>query len=77
MSVYNLDKIFKPDSVAVIGASEKEGSIGSALMQNLNQGGFQVTIIPVNPKRSTICRQLLGFCFWEYTMLCTRISKYD
>jgi acetyltransferase len=46
MGVYNLDKIFKPESIAVIGASEKEGSIGSVLVENLTQGGFQGKYIP-------------------------------
>jgi acetyltransferase len=54
MGVYNLDKLFKPDSIAVIGASEKQESIGSALMENLIGGGFQGTVIPVNPKYSKI-----------------------
>jgi len=31
MSVHNLDKIFRPDSIAIIGASERPGSIGAAL----------------------------------------------
>ena len=43
-----LDSFFKPDSVAVIGASEKAGSIGSTLVQNLVQGGFPGTIYPIN-----------------------------
>ncbi len=38
MTIYNLDKIFKPGSVAIIGASDKEGSIGYALMNNLKEG---------------------------------------
>lgn len=54
MGVYNLDKIFKPNSVAVIGASEKQGSIGSALMENLIEGGFEGSLLPVNPKHSKI-----------------------
>ncbi len=54
MGVYNLDKVFKPNSIAVIGASEREGSIGSALMENLIGGGFQGTIFAVNPKHSKI-----------------------
>ena len=54
MGVYNLDKIFKPESVAVIGASEKEGSIGSVLVENLIQGGFQGKVYPVNPNYSTV-----------------------
>ena len=34
MSIYNLDKIFHPASLAVIGASPGEGTIGSALVKN-------------------------------------------
>ncbi len=54
MGVYNLDKIFKPESIAVIGASEKEGSIGSVLVENLIQGGFQGKVYPVNPRYRSI-----------------------
>jgi len=54
MGVYNLDKIFKPESIAVIGASEKEGSIGSVLVKNLTQGGFQGKVYPVNPRYRSI-----------------------
>ncbi|MGD0218533.1 MAG: bifunctional acetate--CoA ligase family protein/GNAT family N-acetyltransferase [Desulfobaccales bacterium] len=43
-----LDCFFKPESVAVIGASEKEGSVGSILVQNLVRGGFPGSIFPVN-----------------------------
>jgi len=39
MSIENLDKIFHPKSIAVVGASEREGSIGAALMRNLLKGG--------------------------------------
>jgi acetyltransferase len=49
MGLYNLDKIFEPESIAVVGASEKEGSIGSVHVQNLIQGGYQGKIFPVNP----------------------------
>ena len=38
MSIYNMEKMFHPKSVAVIGASEKKGSVGFAVMQNLIQG---------------------------------------
>ena len=43
-----LDAFFKPDSVAVIGASEKAGRIGSTLVENLIQGGFAGGIFPIN-----------------------------
>ena len=42
-----LDSFFKPESVAVIGASEKAGSIGSILVQNL-QAGFPGAIYLIN-----------------------------
>jgi len=54
MSQYNLERIFKPRQVAVVGASEKPGSIGSALMKNLIEGGFSETLLPVNPKHETV-----------------------
>ena len=54
MGIYNLDKIFRPRSVAVIGASEKPGSIGSALMRNLIEGGFDGSILPINPRHPQV-----------------------
>ena len=54
MSQYNLDRIFKPRRVAVVGASESAGSIGNALMKNLIEGGFQGKLLPVNPKYHTV-----------------------
>jgi acetyltransferase len=46
----HLDYLFKPDSVAVIGASEKEDSLGRTLLDNLQRGGFPGRLLPVNPK---------------------------
>jgi len=54
MSQYNLDRIFKPRRVAVVGASESPGSIGNALMKNLIEGGFEGKLLPVNPKYHTV-----------------------
>ncbi|MGM0760471.1 MAG: GNAT family N-acetyltransferase [Thermodesulfobacteriota bacterium] len=54
MTIYNLDYLFDPQSVAVLGASEKAGSIGSALMQNMIQAGYAGSLLPVNPKYETI-----------------------
>ena len=51
---YPLDKIFKPQSVAAIGGSDKQGTVGYALMKNLIDGGFQGKVYPVNPGHSTI-----------------------
>lgn len=54
MGIYNLDRIFHPESVAVIGASEKENSVGNALMTNLKNGHFSGKIIPINPKHKKV-----------------------
>ena len=49
-----LDVFFRPQNVAVIGATERPGSVGRAIVANLVQGGFPGGIYPVNPKHSTI-----------------------
>jgi acetyltransferase len=49
-----LDNIFNPKSVAVIGASEREGSVGRQVLWNLLSTPFGGTVYPVNPKRSSI-----------------------
>ncbi|MFH0727635.1 MAG: bifunctional acetate--CoA ligase family protein/GNAT family N-acetyltransferase [Pseudomonadota bacterium] len=54
MGQYNLNRIFNPRQVAVVGASEKAGSIGNALMKNLIEGGFSGTLLPVNPNHKTL-----------------------
>lgn len=48
MSTENLDRMFMPKSVAVIGASAQEGRIGNAILNNLAHGGFGGKIFPVN-----------------------------
>ncbi|RLF79167.1 CoA-binding protein, partial [Thermococci archaeon] len=50
----NLDFLFYPKSVAVIGASNKEGKIGNAIMKNLINFGFKGKIYPVNVKESEV-----------------------
>lgn len=54
MSQYNLERIFNSRRVAVVGASERPGSIGNALMKNLKEGGFAGELLPVNPKRRSV-----------------------
>ena len=49
-----LDPIFKPTSVALVGASERAGSVGRNVLWNLIRSPFGGTIYPVNPKRSNI-----------------------
>ena len=50
MSIRNLDSLFDPQSVAVIGASERPFSVGGTLWRNMRSSGFKGRIFPVNPK---------------------------
>ncbi|MEZ6097723.1 MAG: bifunctional acetate--CoA ligase family protein/GNAT family N-acetyltransferase [Pirellulaceae bacterium] len=61
MAIRNLDKIFRPQSVAVIGASEQASSVGTTVMRNLLDADFEGAIFPVNPKHESVFdRQAVG-----------------
>ncbi len=49
-----LDAIFAPKNIAVIGATEKEGSVGRTVLWNLISNPFGGTVFPVNPKRNSV-----------------------
>jgi acetyltransferase len=49
-----LEAIFAPHAVAVIGATEKAGSVGRAVLWNLISSPFGGTVYPVNPKRPNV-----------------------
>jgi acetyltransferase len=51
---HQLDSIFKPRAVAVIGATERAGSVGRTILWNLISSPFGGTVYPVNPKRNSI-----------------------
>ena len=57
MVTVNLDKIFNPKSIALVGASDEEGSVGYTLMKNLTESGYKGNVYPVNIRKSNI----LGF----------------
>ena len=54
MTIRNLDKLFKPQSIALIGASKRPGSVGAVLAKNLFGGSFDGPVMPVNPKHRSI-----------------------
>ena len=54
MGIDNLDKLFHPNSVAVIGASPRPGGVGMAILENLLDGGFNGPIHPVNPAHAYV-----------------------
>jgi acetyl coenzyme A synthetase (ADP forming)-like protein len=49
-----MNRIMKPDAVAVIGASPEDGKIGNSVMKNLINGGYQGAIYPIHPKVSEV-----------------------
>lgn len=49
-----IDKIFNPSSIAIIGASERQETVGYALLTNLLTMGYEGQIYPINPKREQI-----------------------
>jgi acetyltransferase len=48
MSIRHLERMFRPRSIAVFGASDRPGSVGRAVFANLLEGGFEGTLYPVN-----------------------------
>lgn len=52
--VEKLDGLFNPKSVAVVGASNKEGKVGHSIVMNLKNAGFEGKIIPINSNEQTI-----------------------
>src|SRR5437762_11238174 len=49
-----LDAIFSPHSVAVVGATERQGSVGRTILWNLLSTPFGGTVYPVNPNRGSV-----------------------
>ena len=54
MTVRHLDRLLTPRSVAVIGASERAGSVGGTVWRNLHSGAFSGAVHAVNPKHSML-----------------------
>jgi acetyltransferase len=54
MMVDNLDAIFSPQSLAVVGASKTPGKVGHDIFVNILKGGYRGTLYPVNPKARSV-----------------------
>ena len=54
MTIRNLGSVFAPKSVAVVGATPRDGAIGNIVLRNLRAAGFAGEIRPVNPKHAEI-----------------------
>ncbi|WP_104047531.1 bifunctional acetate--CoA ligase family protein/GNAT family N-acetyltransferase [Vibrio jasicida] len=76
-----LQKLFKPNSVAVVGASQKELRAGQIVMRNLLQSGFGGAIMPVTPKYKSVSGVIAypNVASLPYTpdiaILCTNVSR--
>ncbi len=54
MVTLTLDKIFNPKSIAIVGASDEEGTVGYILMKNLTELGYKGSVYPVNIHKSEV-----------------------
>ncbi len=54
MTTLNLDALFAPRSIVLVGASERPGSVGSVLARNLMDGGFTGELMFVHPRGGEI-----------------------
>ena len=76
-----LQKLFKPNSVAVIGASQKALRAGQIVMRNLLQSGFGGAIMPVTPKYKSVSGVIAypNIASLPYTpdiaILCTNVAR--
>ena len=50
----SIKPLFSPSSIAIIGATNRQGSVGEAVIRNLIQGKFQGVLYPVHPKLKSI-----------------------
>ena len=54
MGKHYLNKLFEPRSVAVFGASDREGAVGNLVFKNMIEGGFAGEVFPINPKHEEV-----------------------
>ena len=54
MTIRHLDRLLEPASVAVIGASDRDGSVGATVWKNLRSGAFHGPVHAVNSRHRTV-----------------------
>ncbi|TFZ01056.1 acetate--CoA ligase family protein [Ramlibacter rhizophilus] len=54
MSLDSLRRMFAPASIALVGASDRPGSVGAVVLRNLREGGFTGPLWPVNPRHASV-----------------------
>jgi len=54
MPIRTLNKIFKPQRIAIVGVSSNEQNVGNIALKNLVSGGFNGVVYPINPKYEAV-----------------------
>lgn len=52
---HRLDPLLRPRSIAVLGATERTGTVGRTVVENLSRGGFAGPLFTVNPGYTSVC----------------------
>jgi acetate---CoA ligase (ADP-forming) len=52
---HRLDTLLRPRSIAVLGATERAGTVGRTVVENLLKGGFGGALYAVNPRYESVC----------------------
>eukprot|EP00403_Amphidinium_massartii_P039910 CAMPEP_0178435580 /NCGR_PEP_ID=MMETSP0689_2-20121128/34003_1 /TAXON_ID=160604 /ORGANISM="Amphidinium massartii, Strain CS-259" /LENGTH=51 /DNA_ID=CAMNT_0020057661 /DNA_START=104 /DNA_END=256 /DNA_ORIENTATION=+ len=47
--------MFEPQTVAIIGASDKEGKVGNIVMKNMLQAGYSGAVLPITKTNKAVC----------------------
>jgi acyl-CoA synthetase (NDP forming) len=55
MPAHRLEPLLRPRSVAVLGATERAGTVGRTAVENLLKGGFEGRLFAVNPRYESVC----------------------
>ena len=71
----DLDALFTPETVAVIGATDRVGAVGRTVLQNLLHPSFHGKVYPVNPHRSEVLglrpTRVFATCRKQWTWQCS------
>jgi len=54
MKKHYLHKVFEPQSIAIVGASDNDRSVAGQVLRNIREGGFKGQLFPVNPKHDKV-----------------------
>lgn len=54
MSTYRFEALLAPRRIAVVGAGDRPGSVGRAIIDGLRAGGFTGDIVPVHPRETSV-----------------------